>query len=230
MLTFDGRTWSRLASPGPSTGQNQLTGVSCPRAGSCVAVGSTAASRGPSRGPVVTLSNGRARVVAGASGPAGEAVLLWAVSCPEVGWCTAVGATRSGNAPFLTLAMSLVGGRWQTAHLPPSGAPNAYFNAVSCVAQGDSMAVGGAESSAAVPRPLAELRSADGRWHMTGAVGPEGGVLRGDLMGVACGGGRCVAVGSAATRRGPNILAAPLVETFDGATWWLSPAQGPSEG
>jgi hypothetical protein len=177
---------------------------------------------------VVTIKGGKVRLV---SLPAGVGIsILWAVSCGDRMTCVAVGAARADGGPFRPLSVRIVAGRSTPMTSPalPAGSIDGFLNGVSCLSDGVCMAVGGQTRQSAT-LPLAEILNTRGRWSDTGAAPPAGAGLAGELLGVFCGRGECVAVGAAGTARRPASLFAPLVETYDGATWWLTPTGGPAE-
>lgn len=231
ILVFDGRRWSVLPSPDPSPSYNALYGVSCARNGRCVAVGNTVEGT-VGRPLIITIAGGQARVASGSSLAGSGATILWGVSCGGRTACIAVGSAHVHGSigAFAPLAVRIVAGRSSVMTSPalPAGSSDAYLNAISCLPDGACMAVGGQTRQGAT-LPLAEVLDTRGRWSDTGAAPPSGAGLAGDLLGVACSQSGCVAVGAAGTARRPSNLAAPLVETYDGATWWLTPLGGPAD-
>jgi hypothetical protein len=96
---WDGRSWQvqQTASRGRAS---QLDGVSCPAAGTCLAVGAPAQAW-----------NGRRWVTALGAGPESG------VSCPAPGWCQTVGATSAGQLA----AAAWTGRGWRAEPVPSPG-------------------------------------------------------------------------------------------------------------
>jgi hypothetical protein len=160
---FDGRRWVRMPVPAPAQPLSQLSAVSCPRAGDCLAGGAALASLRLTGPPPRTvgerLSAGRWASVR-IPRPAGSAgATLDAISCRTSDDCLAAGDVR--RARHTVIVRPLVehwdGDHW--ASLPfPSPARSAAVAAVACPSLGDCLAVtdapgAGAELSfiAAVP-------------------------------------------------------------------------------
>ena len=121
---WHGAAWTLLPSP---SGATRLTGISCPAARMCLAVGA-----GPA-GPVIDAWDGTGWTqLTPAAGPA----RLAGVSCADAGDCVAVGATASGQPA----AESWHGTGWTSQPVPAGGA----LAAVSCPAANSCTAVGAA--------------------------------------------------------------------------------------
>ncbi len=138
---------------------NELSGVSCPGVGACVAVGyyfvaSTGFNPSAMRAIVVTESGGRwgaptPITLSPALGDAGSLEdHLNGVACPVIGSCLAVGSFDSISSSVAhPMAVSGSGGVWAPAVEvePPAGAGSGPFSAltsVSCPASGSCVAVG----------------------------------------------------------------------------------------
>ncbi len=146
-------TWSAADGPagtllpaGAVTGD--LSSLSCPAAGTCVAVGYDGDAAGNTHMLVATLSGGSWSAAA-LPDPAGATQpVLTGVSCTALTTCTAVGYA-TGSSAEQPLVATLAGTSWTTGLLAlPTGAPFAFLNAVSCPAAGTCVAVGGAELAA----------------------------------------------------------------------------------
>jgi hypothetical protein len=192
---WDGRSWQvqQTASRGRAS---HLDGVSCPAAGTCLAVGAPAQAW-----------NGRRWVTAPGAGPESG------VSCPAPGWCQTVGATSAGQ---LTAA-AWTGRGWRAEPVPSPGRRLISMLAgVSCVSARFCLAVGAAQSPAgARPSPAAAGRAIgvrwDGsRWQRLRPVSPG---RRSSLDSVSCTApDACMAVGSTAGQW-------TLAERWDGVAW-----------
>ena len=131
-----------------------LQAVSCPAAGSCVAVGESAGAPDPNdyKPMAVTEAGGAWGDGVTIGRPVGAtATSLLGVSCPTVGSCVAVGYEQAPSAyftPKVPVAAVETDGTWgETFKIaPPGGAQYAILTSVSCPAVGSCMAVGGDES------------------------------------------------------------------------------------
>jgi hypothetical protein len=143
--SWDGRTWSMRKGPAlPGDIGAVQTGVSCPSAGSCVAVGfsmfaTATASLSEIRDgtswqvPAVPLPGG---------GPSGSH--LYGVSCAAVNRCVAVGAIESYRKGVSTAAAVTWNGKaWTVTEVPAPGKNRAsLFEDVTCLSGTDCVAVG----------------------------------------------------------------------------------------
>lgn len=205
--------------PGGAT-HSLLLGVSCPAAGTCVAVG------GDEFGPfTVTDTDGswgtaeQIAMPAGLTGPNFElpTVDLTGVSCAAVGSCVAVGEgwDTSGNNQS-AIGATETDGHWGQAVViaPPSpsslpGNARTLLQGVSCAA-GSCLAVGNNEG----PGPFA-VGNTGGAWGGSSAVPLPTGAAGGSLYGVSCPAGSCVAVGEAEID-GKGV---PAVTGESGGSW-----------
>ncbi len=165
----------RTADSEPPDGSSvSLQGVSCPGAGSCVAVGSYQDSSGAELGLVETS----AETSAGRSGNTGTTsatgttgwsitqlpVQSWSssallgVSCISTADCTAVGNASNAAGMPVPLALSWNGTAWSIDALSdPSGGRGAGFGSVSCESSPACHAVGFYTTRSAAPAELAEV-------------------------------------------------------------------------
>jgi hypothetical protein len=136
---WNGQKWA--IRPAPNSQSWNLTGVSCPSADFCIAVGvrnAPPASHGVPTGSLVERWDGRrwARVEA----PSQRSDVLWNVSCATARMCVAVGEE---NSPYRYIAERWDGSRWHRTTLgqPPT---RAYvLVGVSCPTVDDCIVVGG---------------------------------------------------------------------------------------
>jgi hypothetical protein len=151
---WNGSTWQRQHTPNPAVDtapavRPDLTGVSCPAAGFCVAVGAYNLNEFTQ----VSLAEGwngqhwtlqRFPVPAGASSTA-----LRQVSCTSAQFCEAVGSYQTQTAnQTLPLAATWNGTSWRLQHAPhPTGDPSVQLNVVSCTSPTFCEAWGGAAPS-----------------------------------------------------------------------------------
>ena len=101
--------WGVTPSPDQGTGYNQLNGVSCSAANSCVAVGFASAGKG-ARVLIETLANGSWTLTPG-SALAASSSYLESVSCTSPTSCVAVGYQYNGTSRR-TLVETLADGAW----------------------------------------------------------------------------------------------------------------------
>jgi hypothetical protein len=244
--TLSGGTWKAANLPAPVDGGFVRLNLSCPEKGWCVAVPGYINEGGVEQDFVETLSGGTwkaATFPTSSLHPAAglrPSVRLNSLSCPDKGWCVAVGSyTTSGGSTSAPLVETLSGRRWQAADLPISGLgpgvvtnPNLSVGSVSCPAKGWCVAVGDVAVVSGEPRPLVEMFS-NGTWKATIApMSDTGRVEAVPLYNIACPEkGWCVAVGASLySITGPrHIGLLALIETLSQGTWEAAsvPTGGP---
>jgi hypothetical protein len=140
---WNGTSWSIQSTPNPAGATfSGLSGVACPTATYCTAVGS---SSGSSNVALAEAWNGASWSIQTVSTPAGASFPgLSGVSCTTATQCTAVGSyTNSGGTAILTLAEVWNGTTWTIQPTPnPSGAQTSVLTGISCPAATRCMAVG----------------------------------------------------------------------------------------
>jgi hypothetical protein len=233
--TLSGGTWTASTAPAPAADNDvQLQALSCPSAGSCVAVGSYTDTSNSIHGLIDTLSGGTwtatAMPVSGLNPPAASNVVLRFVSCPVAGSCAAAGFYTDTSGHRQGLLASLADGTWTAVTAPTSGLnpgpwtnPGLLFTSLSCPAAGSCSAVGSyIDASQQTDAVIATL--AGGTWSastapLSGLNPPPNtsaiGIAR--LDAVSCpAAGSCVAVGdyqdTSNNRDG-------FAETLSGGTW-----------
>ncbi len=208
--SYTGGSWQVLAVPLPSTAGSYLESVSCPAAGTCVAVGYDLGAANAPQLLAETYSDG-SWALSAAPLPAGaKASYLTGVSCPVVLSCVAAGWYSSAGTAH-TLVEALSGGAWSVSASANEGSgPNA-LEAVSCPLAGACTAVG-YYSLNGNDHPLAETIAAPGATATLSSL-PAGG---GFLAGVSCPlAGACTAVGN----RTNGLAHQSLVEVGAGGSW-----------
>jgi hypothetical protein len=151
--TWDGATWTIIATPNPRDGANgsDLNGVSCSATNACVAVGGYGR---PPNGGDLTLAevwNGKTWAIkASRNNPTSTGGSLEGVSCRSAQACMAVGGG---------LAEAWNGGIWTIKHVPnPGGATDVFLDSVSCGSARACVAVGSYFTGQFAPEmPLAEV-------------------------------------------------------------------------
>jgi hypothetical protein len=216
-------TWS-LSEPSMPTGATSATlfAVTCPTAGSCVAVGRFVASSGEWLPYVDVLAKGTWKAKAVPSKNGFINVGLFGVSCVSVTECVAVGAAsmNTSSNPFCSVNCTqapiverLIGTKW-TESTPPSpvGNVNPILQAVSCWAIGQCVAVGAYYYNGF----QGNVETLSGtKWRWSRAAAPTGGTWA-ELNGVACTSkASCHLVGD--FEEGDDQY--PLVETGGGGHW-----------
>ena len=152
--TLSGGSWTASTAPAPAADNDvELQALSCPSAGSCVAVGSYTDTSNSIHGLIDTLSGGTwtaiAMPVSGLNPPAASNVVLRFVSCPAAGSCAAAGFYTDTSGHRQGLLASLADGTWTAVTAPTSGLnpgpwtnPVLLFTSLSCPAVGSCSAVG----------------------------------------------------------------------------------------
>ncbi len=223
--TLSGGSWTQTTAPLPGDAATnpvaRLDTLSCPAAGSCVAVGHYTDSSHTTQVLIDTLSGGSWTA---ATGPLPSDVSsahvfgIFDLSCPDVGSCVAVGNyVNTSGQPGLIETQS--GGSWIASAAPvPAGPANVsgVLERVSCLAAGSCVAVGG--SGVGVIETLS-----DGSWAATRSPLPSGAgaasysVL--DLLSCPAA-ATCVAGGFYSDTSGNHNL----FDTLSGGSWMATPA------
>jgi hypothetical protein len=192
-----------------------LSGVACPSATSCIAVGTAG------RVPLVERWNGSAWTTLDVPTIAGAvASILNAVSCPSPKSCIAVGTATTRTASHVLLE-HWDGRRWTIKPSPDPGSSPWRFGGVSCATSDMCVAVGTAQFSGHF-HPFA-LRWNGSRWALMG-VRPTN---FSQLQGVSCPSPTsCVAVGLQNFDRGEQ----PLILRWNGSGWSKMSSPGPGDG
>ena len=194
---WNGSTWKVQTPPAPagSVGGG-LSGISCPTASSCTAVG--AFQNGHGYAPFIERWNGSTWKVELDSLPAGDTGAgLSAVSCTSASSCFAAGSYTTGATSGAPLALRYSHGSWTASQPPIPSATTGSLTGISCVttAAGSShcTAVGAVtESGTSGGQALAEYWNGR-RWAWQATAAPPS---RKSLAAVSCAaGGTCIAVG-----------------------------------
>ena len=148
--SWNGKTWARTSVPAPAVGKEDadLTGVSCPSAKSCVAVGTGTTGRVGGLVSFAEFWNGKTWAAGKISWPKGVSNnLLVGVSCASAKSCLAVGNLdinlNDGGHPGRAGATSWNGKAWTAANVAAPGKGKAsLFTEVSCLSATNCVAVG----------------------------------------------------------------------------------------
>jgi hypothetical protein len=152
----DAAAWSTQTVPVPVVAYGQLSGVSCPSAASCIAVGSYPTATGD-----VALAqrwNGSQWLPQSAPNPAGAtAVSLAAVACRSARACIAVGSFTDARNRRSSLVERWNGTAWKIQRAPrPHRALGWQLDGVSCSSARRCIAVGSAHYLRSMSRVLIE--------------------------------------------------------------------------
>jgi len=222
-----GATWAISTSSDRPVPANVLTGVACPAARRCVAVGSSSTD-GDVLAALTEVQVGAGWAVAGVALVRGTAWSeLAQVACSSPSSCTAVGSTISHRVQS-TLVETWDGRHWHLHASPDApGAIASVLDAVSCPTARSCMAVGSSTYASGATRALVE--SWDGRaWRIVAFPAPSSTAPRAwsELSSVSCAtAGSCVAVGDAATSAAKPFVA--LAALWSARTWRLVAAPQP---
>jgi hypothetical protein len=197
-----------------------LTGVSCPSATACTAVGSTPGKAADTSVNLAEVWNGTSWRVQAIPAPQGStSSSLFGVSCTSPNACTAVGYYSSAAGRLLPVAERWNGKAWRLQALPKSASTE--FFGVSCSAAHACTAVG-YHTGTAGARPLAEAWNGT-RWHIRAVPLPPGSP-GGILAAVSCTSPRaCTATGANFSPTGPT-----LAERWNGTRWRVQPTPYPA--
>lgn len=216
---WTGRRWQLQQTPSPiGSAESALSGVACPNASACIAVG-TGANRALSERwdgrrwrtqPIPTLPG----------------AFLNGISCTSSSACIAVGGSRLG-----LLAERWNGSNWtiQRPVTPPGVKPTSTgFGGISCTSRSSCLAAGSYSTSSS---PSGPVRSLVERWdghHWTILPTPNPtGAVQVFLSGVSC------TSQSACTVSGEQHSASGIVHTlaegWNGTKWSIQPTPNPTQ-
>lgn len=198
--TWDGTTWSVVASPNAKGLENDLDSVSCTSSTSCLAVGQTTPYN---KGRTLAEHwNGTTWRLSPAPNGAGDGYTSFAgVSCVSRSDCVAVGERYMYTEPGQSFTARWHDGQWMVlSGGSVGGLEPSDFAAVSCPTELSCVGVGAAVTISKHDRIFAERRSSNG-W--TVADLPQlSGVSDAALRGISCPyAGECMAVGWTSNRR-----------------------------
>jgi ribosomal protein L24E len=206
-------SWQIVVSPNrKGSSFTTLSGVSCPSATFCVAVGSSS-TRTSNRTLVEQWNGADWSLVASPNPPGSIRSSLSGVSCPSVTRCVAVGMHASSNVTAKTLVEQWDGARWSIMTSPDPGGSSNALGGVSCPSTDNCFAVGNSNGKA-----LTESWDGAG-WSIMTSADPGGSAAA--LDGVSCPStNRCFAVGSWTPKHTYGGTA--LVEQWDGERWSMT--------
>lgn len=220
----------RTSPPPGAAGNPEITlnSIACAAAGDCTAVGSYLNSAGSPAALVVSETNWSWSQAQSVSLPTGAtasgASSLTAVSCPTVGYCSAVGWYTDSSGGIQGLLLTQTAGHWATASeaVLPGGAaaqPNVSLSAIDCYSAGNCSATGSYVDTAANQFGLV-VSSTGGAWGAaqqaplpSNAQDPQAA----SLNAIDCTGpGYCTAVGEYTD---PSLTLQGMIVTESGGQW-----------
>ena len=248
--------WTAAQAPLPAGGlSGNVTGVSCPSASECFAVGVyTYGTAGNEQGGGLLLTGSQGSWTAAQAPVPGNAVLpepvinLGGVSCPTVSWCVAVGeysaagSGASSSGQVLGLLLTYSGGTWTAAQAPlpaeAAGTSAVTMTGVSCASVSSCVAVGYYSGISDAPETAGLLLTdSGGTWTAATAPVPadaltapstaEDAIPGAELTGVSCvSASSCVAVGGYVNTSG---YYGGTVLTDAAGTWTVTAAPVPAD-
>ena len=218
---WNGTSWQIQPTILPKGAESaSLTGVSCPSATACTAVGSAFVKATRRSVNLAEAWNGTSWRVQAIPAPKGAAnSLLFGVSCTSPTACTAVGYYNNTAGRAVAQAERWNGTTWRLQVVPMPASMELF--GVSCSAARACTAVGYRTGTGGTG-PLAEAWNGT-RWHAQAVPLPHGSP-GGILDAVSCTSPRaCTATGANFTTTGPT-----LAERWNGTRWRVQPAPYPA--
>ncbi len=211
---WNGTSWSVVPTPnGNPNSNNALSGVACPSANACVAVGYYD-NPSSNNQTLVESWNGTSWSIVSSPNADAHYNSLGGVACTSVTNCVAVGDSGS---PSKTLFESWNGTAWSIVP-SPSGTGNNFFGSVSCPLPTSCMALG-----TALNLPLFESWNGSA-WSIVPNPSPSG-VMSFELNSLTCANPSfCVAVGD---QQVASMSYPTLIEMWNGTSWSI--VSSPSE-
>lgn len=221
---------------GAATGtglDDEFYGMSCPSAGSCVAVGFYYEPSGDWQGLIATEAAGswsgqQASLASLPSVSSTPAATLDGVSCTSVGNCVAVGSYADAGDDYQGLVETETDGSWTAGKLPLAGLPSTAtdpevdLRSIACPSAGSCVAVGDYQDGSGHEQALIATESS-GSWTAHRADLSSFSTYSdpyANLVQVSCGStGNCAAVGS---WRDAADNDEGLIETESNGTWSTS--------
>ena len=211
---WDGTSWTIQTPQSPGSGYNSvLSGVDCPTAMNCIAVGYDYYNQGPQDAALAEQWDGTSWTILPTPTPTGGYVSkLSSVSCATGTSCVAVGTLGLSDP----IAEQWNGSTW-TIEPTPAGGP---LFGISCPSANACIGVGGLGTPAA--------DSWNGTAWTSQTVPLPAGNNGGQLSSVSCtSASDCTAVGYWTVSTGPDLT---LAEHWDGNAWTIEPTPSPTDG
>jgi hypothetical protein len=217
--SWNGSTWSIVASPNEGTLGSSLDSISCTSASACMAVGSYTTAG--SAQPLIESWNGKTWSILSSAAISGQSPQLTGVSCTSAKSCMAVGVygTVAGE-DFTTFTEAWNGKTWSVVPSVNSSGQT-YLNGVSCVSAKSCTAAGWYATTGGLGETLIESWNGSA-WSVV--TSPNEGEDTNTLVGISClSASSCTAVGSAAGV-GYGGATQTRVESWNGSTWSIVPS------
>ena len=215
---WNGTSWQAQTVPGPSGAS--LYGVSCPGAGSCIAVGSHKTGS-QAYATLAEAWNGTSWTVQPTPPTGSSEASLTDVSCPASSDCVAIGSAGNNPTQQVPFIGRWNGTNWAIQKTPAlSGTSLPFLSSVSCSAASSCTAIGSYQTSSG-EQPLVE------HWNGTSWVlQPVPGATNHVLDAVSCPSATsCTATGYYANSA--NVLVT-LAAHWNGHAWAIQPTPNPA--
>jgi len=203
---WNGIAWTIQNTPNPANStSNGFSGISCPAANRCFAVGYTAHGPGTDQ-RLAEMWNGSHWSIQSTPLPAGaNNSTLWGLSCRSTKACTAVGYYNDLSLIDVPLVETWNGRRWSIHNVPgPSHSVESGLFAVSCPTSSSCTATAASINGSLDPKTLAES-SSGGSWTVSATPNPDLAPATA-LFGVSCkSASSCEAVGSSENSAGALV-------------------------
>jgi len=223
---WNGTSWAIQTTPNPTGAKDTfLSGVACPSATACTAVGEYVNSAGHYE-TLAEVWNGTSWAIQTTPNPTGvKGAFLFGVSCKSAAACTAVGDYENKGGSYAPLAEAWDGTSWAIqATANPAGAESTYLSDVSCTSADACVAIGDYEESGGEYMTLAEVWNGT-IWAIQTTPNPTGAIGT-SLSGVSCkSAAACTAVGDYENSAGSFLT---FAEVWNGTSWALQSAPSPT--
>jgi len=225
--SWNGTKWTVVPTPKLANAGAALTGVSCTRPSSCMAVGSAGTAMDDTRSTLAESWNGTAwKLVSTPPPPTSGDTALSRVSCTAPASCMAAGDYGDTHKSMpLTLAETWNGTTWRILATPNPGS-SGTLSGVDCTAASACLAVGGHRHSG--PNLLNATLSEQWNghtWRARSSPNPNAANFAG-FDAISCTGPTaCMATGFALGEQGESGIT--LAESWNGTTWSLLKAPSP---
>jgi hypothetical protein len=180
ILHWNGKKWSRVTSPDPGAGLDELTGVSAVSASNVWAVGYACPTAGC--GTFTTLIvhwNGRKWSTVTSPDPSAESNLLYGVTAVSATDIWAAGSEMpDGSAQSNSMVLHWNGRKWSRVHSPAVSGESTTLYGISAASATDAWAVGNACIGCGAPGETADtftIHWNGRRWSRTDGPGPSAG-------------------------------------------------------
>ncbi len=220
---WNGTTWTLQTPPNPPDYNSFFTGISCPSATVCTAVGTS--FRPENTKTLAEQWNGSSWSIKATPNPASaDNSQLNGVSCTSASACTAVGFSIGTDGTQVALAERWNGSTWSLQSVPsPAEATGAEFFSVACTSATNCVAVGDYAGTGGM-QVLAE-RWDGTNWSVQSTPDPAG---DNRLLGVSCTtASACTAVGDSTDNEAGTQVT--LAERWDGVSWSIQATPNPAD-